>query len=448
MSLLAEYKQKLVSATEAVKLVRAGDWVDYHFGLSSPIALDRALAARKDELSQVKIRGGLRVSPLAVVESDPEQNHFIYNSWHLSGYERKLSDRGLCHYIPMIYRHMPLFYRKSLEVDVCFCAVSPMDDNGYFYFSLTNSASAAICEKARQVVLETNDNLPVVGAGKENAIHISEVSMVVDGGSPPLPTLDPAPFGETEQRIAEIIIGRLRDGVTIQLGVGALPNAVGALIAQSGLKDLGIHTEMLVDAYKDLDLAGKITNRRKKIDTGLSVFSFCLGSSALYDWVRENSGRLASMPINYVNDPAVIAANDNVATINNCLELDLRGQVASESSGHREISGTGGQLDFLTGGYLAPHGNSFICLTSTYKDKASGEIKSRIKPDLPQGSVVTNPRSQAHCLVTEWGVADLAGRSLWERAERIINIAHPDFREELIQAAEAFGLWRRSNRIG
>ena len=447
MSLWTEYKKKLVSAPEAARLVKSGDWVDYHFGLGSAVELDRALAARKDELSEVKIRGGMRLAPAAAVESDPKQEHFIYHSWHLSGYERKLSDRGLAYYIPMIYRNMPLFYRKSLEVDVSFGAVSPMDENGYFNFSLTNSASAAICEKAKKVVVEINEKLPAIRRGRENGIHISQVDLVVETSSPDLPALDPAPFGEVEDRIAGLIIERLRDGVTIQLGVGALPNAVGALIARSGLKDIGVHTEMLVDAYKDLALAGKITNNLKKIDAGLSVFSFGLGSAAFYDWVRDNADQLCSCPINYVNDPSIIAANENVATINNCLEVDLRGQVSSETAGHRQISGTGGQLDFVTGGYLASEGQSFICLTSTYYDKGEGRHKSRIRADLPLGSVVTDPRSQAHLLVTEWGLADLAGRSLWERAERLINIAHPDFRDELIKDAQRLGLWRRSNRI-
>ncbi|MDR1043780.1 MAG: butyryl-CoA:acetate CoA-transferase [Candidatus Adiutrix sp.] len=447
MSIWTAYKKKLVSAAEAARLVKSGDWVDYHFALSSSVELDKALAERRDELSEVKIRGGMRLVPALAVESDPKQEHFIYHSWHLSGYERQLSDRGLAYYIPMIYRNMPLFYRKSLEVDVSFCAVSPMDENGYFNFSLTNSASAAICEKARKVVVEVNEKLPRISRGRENGLHIDQVDLVVEGPSPDLPLLVPAPFGEIEDRIASLIIERLQDGVTIQLGVGALPNAVGALIASSGLTDLGVHTEMLVDAYKDLALAGKITNRLKKIDRGLSVFSFGLGGNAFYDWVRANAEQLCSMPINYVNDPAIIAANENVATINNCLEIDLRGQVSSESAGHRQISGTGGQLDFVTGAYQAARGQSFICLTSTYMDKKEGRLKSRIRPDLPSGSVVTGPRSQVHLLVTEWGLADLAGRSVRERAERIINIAHPDFREELIEDAQKLGLWRRSNQI-
>lgn len=447
MTLWREYKNKLVSPAQAVTLVQSGDWVDYNFGLASPVALDAALAARQDELFDVKIRGAMRFTPLAVVEADASRDHFSYQSWHHGAYERRLYDRGLCSYIPMIYRHMPLYYRKSLEVDVSLCAVSPMDDRGWFNLSLTNSAGRAICETAKKVVLEVNENLPIIRGGGENAIHLDEVDYVVEGGNPRLPSLAPAPYGEMERKIAGHIIERIRDGAVIQLGVGALPNAVGAVLAESDLKDLGMHTEMMVDAYRDLHRAGKITNRRKKIDPGRSVFSFCFGSDELYDWVRGYADLVDSRPIDYVNDPAVIAAHDHMITINNCLEVDLRGQVTSETAGHRHISGTGGQLDFVTGGYQSPHGYSFVCFTSTFTDKKSGAVQSRVVADLAPGTVVTNPRSQVHCLVTEWGLADLAGRSTWERAERIINIAHPDFRDDLIRQAQAFGLWRRSNKI-
>lgn len=447
MGFWKQYNEKLRPASDAAQLVKSGDWVDYHFALAAPQELDRALAARKEELRDVKIRGAMRATPLAVAEADPEGASFTYNSWHITTYERQLCERGLAYYIPMIFRNMPLFYRKSLEVDVSFSSVSPMDENGYFNFALSNAASKAVCQRAKKVVVEVNEKFPAIRQGRENAIHINDVDMVVENPAPVLPALEPVPFGDVENRIAASIIERLRDGVTIQLGVGALPNAVGAMIAQSDLKDLGIHTEMLVDAYRDMALAGKISNRLKKTDSGLSVFSFALGSAAFYEWIAYNAGDFATFPISYVNDPTVIAANDNVVTINNCLEVDLRGQVASETAGHRHISGTGGQLDFVTGGYQAMGGQSFICLTSTYWDKHEERMKSRIRPDLPLGSVVTDPRAQAHLLVTEWGVADLAGRSVWERAERLIAIAHPDFRDDLIRAAGSLNLWRRSNKI-
>jgi len=440
-----EYKTKLVSAEQAVKIVKSGDWVDYDFALAQPISLDKALAARTEELRDVKIRGGLMLQPLLVVENDPTREHFCYNSWHFSGYERQLCGKGLCNYIPMIYRNLPLFYRKSLTVDVAMFTVPPMDEKGYFNFSVTNSASKAIVERAKKVILEINKSLPIVAGGQENRVHISEVDYVVEGDNPELPVINPIEASETDEKIAQYIMGEMCDGATIQLGVGALPNAVGTMIAGSDLKNLGLHTEMLVDAYMIMSKAGKITNKLKNMNRGQGVFSFGAGSKELYDWANGNP-ELASYPIDYTNDPHVMSQIDNLMTINNCIEIDIFGQVTSETSGSRQISGTGGQLDFLTGGYSSRGGKSFICLTSTFTDRKTGIMKSRILPNLPQSSVVTNPRTQAHYFVTEWGIADLAGRSTWERAERLINIAHPDFHEELINSAEQLGIWRRTNK--
>lgn len=444
MSLTQEYQTKSVTAAQAAKVIESGDWVDYSFSLSQPVLLDQALAARRDELQDVKIRGGFRLSPLAVVETDPLREHFCYNSWHFSGYERQLSDRGLCNYIPMIYRNLPLYYRKSLEVDVAILAVAPMDANGYFNFSLTNSASKAITEKAGTVILEINRQLPVI-SGREDRIHIRDVDYLVEGDHPPLPVITPAPADAIHKQLAGFIVREIQDGATLQLGVGALPNAIGNMIAESDLKNLGIHTEMLVDAYMLMAKAGKITNALKNIDRGHSVFSFCAGSSDLYEWTAGN-GSLLSVPVSYVNDPYIMAQNDQLITINNCVEIDILGQATAETAGSRQLSGTGGQLDFLTGGYSAQGGKSFICFTATFMDKKTGQMQSRIRPKLPHGSVVTDPRTQAHYFVTEWGVADVAGRSTWERAERLINIAHPSFREELIRGAEELGIWRKSNK--
>ncbi len=446
MNFIQEYRAKLTTAERAVKVVQSGDWVDYNFTLAQPVALDKALAARKNELFNVKVRGGFSLQPLEIVNTDNEREHFFYNSWHFSPYERKLSDLGLCNYIPMIYRNKPLFYRKSLEVDVAMFSVAPMDKHGYFNFSLTNSASKAICEKAKIIILEVNEKLPIALGGQENCIHISDVNYIVESNNPDLPVIQSAEATETDKKIAKLIIKEIKNASTIQLGVGGLPNAVGTMIAESDLRDLAIHTEMLVDAYLIMAKAGKITNRYKNIDKGKGAWAFCAGSQELYDWVDRNSG-LASYPIDYTNDPNVMANIDNLVTINSCVEVDILGQVTAETSGSRQISGTGGQLDFLNGGYLSKEGKSFICFNSTFIDKKTGFMKSRIVVDLPTNAVVTDPRTQAHFFVTEWGMANLAGRSTWERAERIIGIAHPNFREDLIKGAEKLGIWRRSNKI-
>lgn len=441
--MMASYRAKCITAEAAAKLVRPGDWVDYGMGLGMPVLFDAALARRKDELADVKIRGLLAARPLAVVLEDPVQAAFSYMSWHLGGQERHWTDLGICDYIPMSYRNKPEIYRKCLGVDVAVISTPPMDEHGYFNFSLTNSATMAILETAKIVIIETNEALPRSFGGFEECIHLRNVDHVIEGGEHPLVPMPPAPPGETDMRIAEHIVSRMRDGSVIQLGIGSISNSVGMMIAESDLKDLGMHTEMLVDAYLAMHKSGKLTNARKNIDRHKGVWTFCLGSPELYAWVADNPG-LASCPVNYTNSPEIMGRNDNLVTINCCIEADLYGQVASESAATRQISGTGGQLDFVNGSFISDGGKSFICMASTYTDKTTGETKSRIVPTLPQGGVVTAPRSQVHQLVTEWGCAMLAGRSMKERCESIISLAHPDFRDELAREADTLGLLRRS----
>jgi butyryl-CoA:acetate CoA-transferase len=440
-----EYRQKLRTPDQAVQAIKSGDWLDYGFCQTTCVALDKALAARKAELTDIKVRGGLALRPLAILEADPERKVFTYASWHFSGYERKLHDAGLCSYIPMLYRNKPMFYRNYLETDVAMLQVAPMDRHGYFNFSVSNSASRAIVETAKTVIVEVNEKLPIALGGREECIHISEVDVVVEGENPDLVELPVAPASEVDIKIAKIVVGQIQDGSTIQLGIGGMPNTVGSFIAESDLKDLGIHTEMLVDAYLAMYQAGKITNLRKNIDTGKGVWTFCAGSRQLYQWLDANPG-LAAYPVNYTNDPCIIGRLDKVIAINNCVCVDLFGQISSESAGFRHISGTGGQLDFLTGASASHDGKGFICFSSTFADRKTGAVVSRVVPRLSPAEAVTAPRTQAHYLVSEWGMVNLAGRSTWERAELIISIAHPDFRDDLIEEAEKMNIWRYSNK--
>jgi len=444
MNVLAEYQSKLRTAEEAVKMVKSGDWVDYGFGVTMPIELDKALAARKDELTDVNIRGMLLMRVPEVIKADPHRYSFYYNSWHFSGIDRKLYKQGLCDFIPMVYRNKASFYRNYLQVNVAMIQVAPMDRHGFFNFSLTNSATKAILDKAETVILEVNENLPRTLGGFDECIHISEIDYIVEGQNPAIPTLPRASSTEVDKRIAELVVDEMVNGSTIQLGIGALPSAVGELIAQSDLKDLGCHTEMLVDAYLDMYNAGKLTNKKKTLNPGKAAWSFALGSQELYDWVNDNPF-LASYPSSYVNEPSIIRQQDNMVAINNAVEVDMFGQISSESSGVNHISGTGGQLDYVTGAAVAEGGKAFICLTSTYQDK-NGEVHSRIVPTLNIGEIVTVPRSQSQFIVTEFGKVNLAGRSTWERAELLISIAHPDFRESLIHEAEKMKIWRRTNK--
>lgn len=232
-------------------------------------------------------------------------------------------------------------------------------------------------------------------------------------------------------------------GATIQLGIGGMPNVVGSLLAQSDLKDLGMHTELCGDAYVELFKAGKLTNAKKQVHRNKGITGIAFGSQNLYEWVDQNPGVITA-PLEYVNDPGLIGQIDNMVSINNCVSVDLYGQVCAESAGLRHISGTGGQLDYLTGASISKGGKAFICMTSSFVDKA-GVRHSRIVPHF-NGDIVTDPRSQAYYLVTEFGMANLAGRTTWERAEMLISIAHPDFREQLIADAENQKIWRRSNK--
>lgn len=439
-----EYRAKLTTPEEAVKAVKSGDWVDYGCNQGFPVLLDEALSKRKDELHDVNIRGLLLDRPIQAVLCDPEQEHFRYNCWHMIGSERKLSDKGLCHFIPMLFRYLPTYYRRYLTVNVAMLAVTPMDRHGNFNFSFNNSNARAVFDVADIIILEVDENLPRV-PGFQNTINISEVDMVVEGPHEPLKEVFTQPPSEVDLQIANLLIPRIENGSCIQLGVGALPDTVGTLIAESDLKDLGIHSELVVNAHLEMAKAGKITNSNKKgLFRGKSVFGLGYGTRELYDWLADNE-TVVNAPMDFVNDPKVIADIDNFVSINSAIAVDLYGQVSSESAGARHISGTGGQLDFLNGAFDSPTGASYICFTSTYKDR-QGNVHSRFVPTF-NGDIVTDPRSQTQYLVTEYGIENLAGASVWERAEKIVNLCHPDFREELIRSAEELKIWRRTNKL-
>ena len=445
MNYYSEYTRKLITAEEAVKCIKSGDWIDYTMGHGFPVACDRALAKRKEELSDIKVRSCLSLRIPEILKADPERKVFSYNNWHFSGVDRKLHNEDNCFYIPLFYRDEPKYYREYLDVDVVMVSVASMDDKGYFSFSLNNSATAAIVEKAKIVIVEINDKLPKVCGLYDDCIHISEIDYIVQGENEPIITIEPSlESSTTDQMIAKYIIEELRDGSVLQLGIGSLPNTVGKMIAESDLKDLGMHTEMLVDAYLNIYKSGKLNNRKKQINRNKGVWTFCVGSSELYEWATENKG-LVSAPVDYCNSPEVISQNDNVMAINGGVEIDLLGQICSESSGYRQLTGTGGQMDFLSGSFKSRGGKGFVCFPSTFKNK-DGKISSRILPSLPSGAVVTTNRSQPCYVVTEYGKFNTAGKTTWEIAEGLISIACPAFREDLIREAEKMHIWRKSNK--
>lgn len=441
-----EYRQKLVTADEAVKVVKSGDWVDYGWCNGTPDALDRALAKRTDELTDVKLRGGILMKMPAVFEREDAAEHFCWNSWHMGGIERKLISRGCSFYSPIRYSELPRYYREHIEPDdVVMIVTTPMDAHGFFNFGPNASHLMAAIERAKTVIVEVNKNMPRCLGGFESEIHISKVDYIVEGDDPAIGELPAGgPATEIDKKVAKLIVDEIPNGACLQLGIGGMPNAVGALIAESDLKDLGVHTEMYVDAFVDIAKAGKITGAKKNIDRFRQTYAFGAGTKKMYDYMNDNP-ELMSAPVDYTNDVRVISQIDNFISINNAVDVDLFGQVSAESSGIRQISGAGGQMDFVMGAYLSNGGKSFICLSSTFTDK-TGKTTSRIRPTLIEGSVVTDTRPTTEYVVTEYGMVNLKGLSAWERAEKLISIAHPDFRDELIQEAEKMHIWRRTNK--
>lgn len=428
---------RTLSAAEAAALVRSGDWIDYGTSFGQPDVFDAALAARRDELHGVKIRATLTVKPRAVLESDPQGEHFIFFNWHFSGYDRKKHDAGICHYIPLHLGEVPDYYRRFIDPPhIVVLKTCPMDQDGNFNFSGTSMWHRALVERAQVVIVEVSKGLPYV-YGADNAVHVSEVDYIIEGNDLPPAELPNPPPGDVDRAVARQIAAEIGDGACLQVGIGGMPNAVCGLLLESGVRNLGVHTEMLTDGIIDLYHAGYITGAAKALDPGKIVFTFALGSRKLYAAIDRGADFLCC-PVDYTNLPHNIMRNERVVSINNTTQMDLQGQAASESDGRRHISGTGGQSQFVRGAYASKDGKSFICLASTYEKH--GQRRSRIVLDLTPGNIVTTPRSDVMYVVTEFGMVNLKGRSVAERAQLMISIAHPDFREDLERAA-------RDNRL-
>lgn len=429
-----------ITAEQAAALVKPGDWVDYGASFTQPDAFDRALAARKEELRGVWIRNCLSLRPRAVQEADPTGEHFHVFNWHFSGYDRKKHDAGICHYIPVHLGEIPHYYRRNIErVDIAVLKAAPPDAEGCFNLGPNSLWHRAVIERARTVIIEVSPQVPVA-IGTDNRIPPGEVDYVIEGDPGTTPELPNAQPTEVDRAVARLIANEIEDDACLQVGIGGMPNAVCALLLEGGVRDIGIHTEMLNDGLVELYRAGRVSGSRKAVDPGKVTYTFALGTRMLYETVANNPDFLCHA-VDFTNDPFVIARNDKAVAINNTTQIDLQGQAASESDGHRHISGTGGQAQFVRGAYASRGGKSFICLASTYERK--GVRKSRIVLNLTPGNVVTTPRSDMMYVVTEYGCVNLKGRSVAERAKAIIGLAHPDFREALEREARETGLLPR-----
>ena len=426
------YRSKLTTADALALRVESGWTLGMDAALSQTPAIMSALAKRAggDELRGVKIQTLLDVYPYEFYADNVLSGKLNGVSWFSSAGARKAVNGGYADFIPAYYRDVPGLIRSFYEYDAFCVSVSPMDKHGYFSLSTTSSYSQAMLSKAKRVFVEVNKYQPRAVCGMQ--IHVSQVDAIVEHDAP-LPELPPVKLDEVSLTIGNLIAEQIPDGACIQLGIGAIPDATG--MALKTKHDLGIHTEMFTDSMVELIACGAVNNSKKQIHPGKSVTTFAYGSKRIYDYIDDNPA-IEILPVDYVNDPNVICQNDNVISINAALEVDLWGQVCAESVGTKHMSGSGGQIDYVRGACQSRGGKSFIAFSSTAKN---GTI-SKIKPILTPGAVCTTSKNDVDCIVTEYGIARLRGRSLSERAKQLIAIAHPDFRDELTFEARKRGI--------
>jgi 4-hydroxybutyrate CoA-transferase len=415
------YKDKVVSAQEAVSHIKSGNRVVVGHACGSPEVLLKALMSNKDACRNVELVH--MVSMGASEYCMPEmEKHFVHNSLFAGATSRKAIHDGRAVFTVSHFSQIPrLFIEGILPVDVTLCMVSQPDEHGFCSFGVSVDYTKPAAESSKLVIAEVTPNMPrTLG---DAFIHVSDIDYIVECDSRPV-ILQPPRLTENDKKIGGNIAELIRDGDTLQLGIGSVPDAILEFLKHK--KDLGIHTEMFSDGVVDLVEAGVITCARKNFQPGKMVATFFMGTEKLYRFVHNNP-MVQMFPVNITNNPAIIAQNDNMVSVNSTLQMDLTGQAASESIGYKQFSATGGQADFVRGTSWSKGGRSILAFHST----ASGGRISRIVSHLDEGAVVTTTRSDIHYVVTECGIADLRGKSVPERARALIQIAHPDFRSDL-----------------
>ena len=416
---------KVVSLDAAVAGIQSGDRVFVHGGAATPSALLSAMVSRAPELRDVSVVHFHTEGPAPHLA--PEMaGRFRHRALFIGANARDAVNDGRADYVPVFLSDVPeLFASGVLPLDVTLINVSPPDAHGYCSLGTSVDAALAAVRAATTVVAQLNPSMPrTLG---DSFVHVDEIELAVEVDQPPHEHLAP-PIGDVERRIGQLVADLVPDGATLQMGIGSIPAAVG--IALRGKRDLGIHTELFTDPVLDLVEAGAVTGAAKEINRGKIVTAFLMGSQRLYDFVHDNP-MIEMRPVDYTNDTAVIRRFRRMVAINSAISIDLTGQVSADSIGTRFYSGVGGQMDFMRGAALAPEGRAIIALPSM----AAGDSISRIVPVLAEGAGVVTSRAHVRTVVTEHGVAELFGRSVRERAEALISIAHPDVRDELTSEA-------------
>ncbi len=428
----ALYQQKKISADEVAARVENGWLIGMDAALAQTPAIMDALCRRAESgaLSGVRVQVLLDIFPFSFLQDEHLAGKITGESWFASNGARKALAAGFADFIPNYYRDCPRHIRANYDYDAFCVSVSPMDKHGYFSLGTVTSYSPAMIDKAKHIFVEVNENQPRAVCGTQ--IHISQIDGLVENTFE-LPTLPAPKLDDISITIGNLIAEQIPDGACIQLGIGAIPDAVG--LALKSKHNLGIHTEMFTSSMVDLIECGAVDNSHKQIHRGKSVTTFAFGSKAINDYVDDNPA-IEILPVDYVNNPEVICRNDNMISINAALEVDLFGQVCAESIGTKIISGSGGQVDYVRGACQSKGGKSFIAFASTAKD---GTI-SKIKPSLTPGAVVTTSKNDVDYIVTEYGIAHLRGQTLSSRVKQLIAIAHPNFRDELTFDARKRGI--------
>ena len=419
------YKSKVVTPEEAVKNIKSGDRVVVAHAAAEPQIITEAMVKNYESYTGVEI---VHMVPLGKGEymSLGMEKHFRHNGLFLGGKTRGAIAEGRGDYTPSFFFEIPRLFKKDiLPVDVALIQVSKPDIQGYCSFGVSVDYTKSATEKAKLVIAQVNDQMPRTHG--ESFIHVSEIDYIVESSQAILELPTPK-IGEVERKIGEYCASLIEDGSTLQLGIGGIPDAVLSFLKEKN--DLGIHSEMFSDGVLELVMNGNVTNKMKTLHKDRFIATFLMGSKKLYDFVNDNPSVLM-YPVDYVNHPAVIAQNYKMVSVNSAIQVDLMGQVAAETIGYKQFSGTGGQVDFVRGTSLAQDGKSIIALPSV----ASGGKISRITPILDEGAAVTTSRNDVHYIVTEYGIANLKGKTLRERAKELIKIAHPSFRDMLTEKA-------------
>lgn len=421
------YADRICSADEAVSHIKSGDLVIVAHACGEPVILTDAMVANADKYGYENVEVVHMVAMGKAGYCAPEMSkHFRHNGLFLGGSTRKAIEDGRGDFTPIFFHEVPEYLSSTRHVNVALIQVSEPDSHGYCSYGISCDYTKAAAETADIVIAQVNRRMPRVWG--DNFIHISEIDYIVEAEEQ-LIQLAPPKIGDVQRKIGENVASLVRDGDCLQLGIGAIPDAVLLFLKEK--KDLGIHSEMFSDGVVELIEAGVVTNARKQVDTGKSVATFLMGTDRLYNFVDDNPSVILR-PVEAVNDPRVICQNDNVVSINSCVEVDLMGQVCAESIGLRQISGVGGQVDFVRGANMSKGGRTIMAMPST---AAKGKA-SRIVPILASGAAVTTSRCDVNYVVTEYGIAQLHGRTLKDRAKQLIAIAAPQFRDSLAEEYE------------